>query len=118
MRTPYVIRQRNDPLEKDIERKICVYARRHDIGCYKYTSPARASVPDRLLDNPNGWHGFMEVKRRGAKPTVKQWREINLLRARNHFVAVVDNVEDGKRLIDAIVGLHPGQSPAFSPPDP
>ena len=36
-------------LEKQIERKVCDYAKNKGLLAYKFTSPARAAVPDRLF---------------------------------------------------------------------
>ena len=35
-------------LEKQIEAKVCEYAKTKGVLVYKFTSPARAAVPDRL----------------------------------------------------------------------
>ena len=36
-------------LEKQIESKVCDYAKSKGVLAYKFTSPARAAVPDRLF---------------------------------------------------------------------
>lgn len=85
-----------DPLEKDIERKVCEYAK--SLGClaYKFTSPARRSVPDRLFILPHGKGVFfVEFKRRGQKPTESQMVEIAKIRAQGTRVFVIDNVSSG-----------------------
>lgn len=90
-----------DPLEKDIERKVCEYARSLNILCYKFTSPARRSVPDRLfiLSAGKGIF-FIEFKRKGKLPTPAQEVEIAKMIAHGVFVFIVDNVPDGKRVIE------------------
>ena len=35
-------------LEKDIEARVCEYARAKGVLAYKFTSPARAAVPERV----------------------------------------------------------------------
>ena len=39
-------------LEKQIEAKVCEYAKTKGVLVYKFTSPARAAVPDRLMTIP------------------------------------------------------------------
>lgn len=90
-------------LEKDIESKVCDYARRCGLLAYKFTSPARAAVPDRLFVLPNGRMFFCEFKREGQKPTPAQEREHHSLRCHKVSVFVIDTVEDGRAMIDAMV---------------
>ena len=52
----------SDPLEKDIEAKVCLYARDKGMLTYKFTSPARAAVPDRMFIY-KGRVFFIEFKR-------------------------------------------------------
>ena len=90
-------------LEKDIEKKVCEYARSKGVLAYKFTSPARAAVPDRLFIRPDGHIWFCEFKRGGQKPTEAQEREHHKLRQQMVSVFVIDNVEDGKAMIDMMV---------------
>lgn len=89
-----------NPLEKVIEAKVCDYAKQ--LGClvYKFTSPARRSVPDRMFIMPNGKGVFfIEFKRKGQKPTAAQEVEIEKIRAKGVPVYVVDNVERGRCVV-------------------
>ena len=89
------------PLEKEIEKKVCDFAKTiHKMRAYKFTSPAKRNVPDRLFVVPGGRIFFIEFKRKGKKPTPGQEVEIATLRAMRATVYVVDNVEDGKRIIE------------------
>lgn len=90
-------------LEKDIESKVCDYAKTKGVLAYKFTSPARAAVPDRLFITPNGRVWFCEFKREGAKPTSAQDREHTRLRKQNVTVFVIDNVTEGKNMVDLMV---------------
>ena len=90
-------------LEKDIESKVCDYARSKGVLAYKFTSPARAAVPDRLFIAPDGRMWFCEFKREGAKPTAAQDREHTRLRQQKVNVFVIDNVIEGKTMIDVMV---------------
>ncbi len=86
-------------LEKDIERKVCEYARASNIEAYKFSSPNRAAVPDRMFITPAGHIWFCEFKRAGQKPTPAQEREHARLRNRGVTVYVVDNVDDGRAMV-------------------
>lgn len=77
---------------------------------YKFTSPARRSVPDRVVllpkrDDPDSefFHApatiFVELKAPGCKPTPGQAREHERIRALGHRVEVLDSVE----AVDAFV---------------
>jgi len=90
-----------NPLEKDIERRVCDYAKQ--LGCltYKFTSPARRSVPDRLIV-PNGQPMFfIEFKRKGQKLTEAQAIEHRKIYAQGKTVYTVDDVEEGKQIVKA-----------------
>ena len=92
-------------LEKQIEQKVCDYAKDRGLLVYKFTSPARAAVPDRMFVAPSGKVFFIEFKASGKKPTVPQTREHQRLRDHGVFVFVVDNVDDGKGVIDFVMGV-------------
>lgn len=88
-----------NPLEKDIERKVCDYAKTLGMLCYKFTSPSRRSVPDRMFITKTGVVFFIEFKRAGQKPTAAQEVEIKKLRKQGVTVYVVDHVALGKVLV-------------------
>ena len=90
-------------LEKEIEAKVCDYAKTKNVLVYKFTSPNRMAVPDRLFIRSDGRIWFCEFKREGQKPTPAQDREHNRLRQHKVSVFVVDNVEDGKAMVDMMV---------------
>lgn len=88
-------------LEKQIEKAVCDYAKSKNWLTYKFTSPARAAVPDRIMISPVGDVLFVEFKRGGVKPTPAQTREHDKLKNQGCHVFVIDNTEDGKRMVDA-----------------
>ena len=90
-------------LEKNIEAKVCGYARERGLLAYKFTSPAHAAVPDRLFVLPNGRMFFCEFKRQGQNPTPAQEREHKRLRAYDVPVFVIDNVDAGLRMVDEML---------------
>jgi hypothetical protein len=86
-------------LEKDIEKKIGDFAKKQGCLFYKFVSPARRAVPDRLIITPMGVIGFLEVKAKGKKPTPLQMGEIIKLTKQNCAATWCDNVEDGCEFI-------------------
>jgi hypothetical protein len=90
-------------LERNIEAKVCGYARERGLLAYKFTSPAHAAVPDRLFVLPNGRMFFCEFKREKQKPTPTQEREHHRLRQHKVSVFVIDNVDDGLRMVDEML---------------
>lgn len=89
-------------LEKTIEQKVCDYAKDKGFLVYKFTSPNRSAVPDRMLIHPTGDVLFIEFKASGKKPTPAQEREHLRLRGHNVAVYVVDDVDTGKAVIDRV----------------
>lgn len=76
-------------LEKDIEKYLVTAIKSLGGKAYKFTSPARRSVPDRLCVFPKGKHCFVEVKRLGGKLTPLQSVEIKQLTKLDHKVFVI-----------------------------
>lgn len=92
-----------NPLEKDIEKRVCDYAKSLGMLCYKFTSPSRRSVPDRMFITKTGVVFFIEFKRRGEKPTPSQEVEIAKIQATGVRVYVVDCVEFGEGIIEGSI---------------
>jgi hypothetical protein len=90
-------------LEKEIETKVCDYAKTKNVLVYKFTSPNRMAVPDRLFIRSDGHVWFCEFKREGQKPTPAQDREHHRLRQHKVSVFVIDNVDEGKAMVDMMV---------------
>jgi hypothetical protein len=88
------------PLEKTIEEKVGEYAKSKGWLTYKFTSPMRMAVPDRLYITPKGVMMFIEFKRLGQVPKPAQEREHARLRAQHVLVYVVDNIGLGKMIVD------------------
>jgi hypothetical protein len=59
----------------------------------KFTSPAKRSVPDRLISLPNGRIYFIELKAPGKIPTEKQKLDHERRRVLGFTVLVIDTVE-------------------------
>lgn len=88
-------------LEKDIQKRVITYARSKRMLCYKMDSTNAIGCPDYLLLTAGGDVFFIEFKQAGKKPTPMQEREHARLRANNVPVYVVDDVDEGKMIVDA-----------------
>lgn len=86
-------------LEKTVETYLVDRVRAAGGDAYKFSSPARVSVPDRIVVFPPARIYFVEVKRPGGKPTRGQLREHERLRALGCDVRVIDSREG----VDAFV---------------
>lgn len=80
-------------LEKHIEAHLVARVKAMGGIAYKFTSPQRRSVPDRLVLLPGGVVQFVELKAPGKKPTDMQTREHEKLRALGFTVEVIDSKE-------------------------
>ena len=87
--------------EAQIERGITIYARSQGCIAYKFTSPGRAGVPDRLLIAPDGTVFMIEFKTPTGRLSALQINEHRRLSEHNITVYVVDNVAEGKRIVDS-----------------
>ena len=85
--------------EKTVERELVKRVKEEGGIAYKFSSPGRRSVPDRLCLLPGGKILFVECKAPGKKPTKLQAREHERLRALGFEVVVVDGVETVKELL-------------------
>ena len=90
----------SDPLESKIESNVVKYARKLGFYARKFVSTSNRSVPDDLFISKNGDIFFIEFKRLGKTPTVAQEYEHELIRANGGKVYVIDNIRDGRRIID------------------
>ncbi len=80
-------------LEKTVETYLVDRVRAAGGDAYKFTSPARVSVPDRIVVFPPARIYFVELKRPGGKLTRGQEREHERLRALGCDVRVIDSRE-------------------------
>lgn len=71
---------RKTVLEKDYEEKFKKFVTARRGTAYKFTSPGRTGVPDRLVVLPAGAIGFVEMKKsKRDKPSEAQERQLNKL---------------------------------------
>lgn len=69
---------------------------------YKFVSPGRAGVTDRLLAGSRGRIVWVEIKAPGEIPGKGQLREHDKLRALGHDVRVIDSKEGVDKLIEEL----------------
>ena len=86
--------------ERDVEQKSGDYVLKRGGIPYKFKSPERMNVPDRLNVLPSRVIVFIEYKATGKKPYKGQYREMDRLKALGQYVYWSDNVEFAKFLID------------------
>ena len=89
-------------LERDIERKVKDYAKKKGMLVYKFVSPNNRSVPDDIIFY-KGITFLIEFKAPGKHPTKLQQTTIDRLKSEQIAVYVIDDVEQGKQLVDSYV---------------
>lgn len=81
-------------LEKHVEAALVKRVKQLGGMAEKFTSPAKRSVPDRLVTLPGNIIVFVELKAPSKKPTEKQKLDHDRRRLLGCHVLVIDNVED------------------------
>jgi len=87
-------------LERNIEAYLIKQVKAVGGTAYKFTSPQRRSVPDRMCLFPGGGVVFVELKAPGKKATKSQERELARLRELGFEALMMDSKEE----IDIMVG--------------
>lgn len=90
-------------VEKDIESYGVRKMKQADILFYKFVSPSRNGVPDRIA-MANGRVVFVELKRPGGKPRGLQIKVHETMRAHGMDVRVIDSKEGIDALIEELKG--------------
>ena len=85
--------------ENSIEQPVCDYAEYQGFEVRKVRYIAREGCPDRLFMG-YGSTFFIEFKHPDGELSKTQIREVNKMRAAGTRVFVVDDVEDGKIIVD------------------
>lgn len=75
--------------ERDVERYLIKECERRGWLCWKFVSPGRRGVPDRIVIRP-GAVAFVEVKRKGGRVSPLQLRRIEELTRRGVAARVVE----------------------------
>ena len=87
-------------LEADIEKKACHAAKAAGWLAYKFSSPGKRSVPDRLFCK-NGMAVFIEFKRPGGYLTPKQQFEIDKLQKAGFTATCCWSVNEAMSVLQA-----------------
>jgi len=90
-------------LEKKVEERLRRAVLAVGGAAYKFTSPGRRSVPDRLVILPGGHMIFVEVKRAGEPATKAQQMEHARLRDLGCKVYVVAGMREVQLFIDEVL---------------
>lgn len=77
--------------EKEVEQKFGQAVKKAGGRALKFTSPALAGVPDRLILMPGGRAAFAEIKAPGKKPRPLQQRRIQQLAELGFTTYVIDH---------------------------
>ncbi len=85
--------------ESEIEKKVSEYAKAKGWLVYKFVSPSQRGVPDKIFIG-GGDIFFIEFKAPGKKPTKLQDKIFSKIRGELFEVYIIDNIEQGKKLID------------------
>ena len=80
-------------LEKTVEAALVKRVKELGGIAYKWTSPGRTGVPDRIVMLPGGKIIFVELKSPTGKLTVRQEREHETIRGLGFDVIVINSVE-------------------------
>lgn len=86
--------------ESSIEKPVCAYAKARGWLVWKLTVVGWVGLPDRIFLKPTKVF-FIEFKAPGQKARPIQLRIHGKLRAIGFDVYVVDNVEEGKKIVDS-----------------
>ena len=91
--------------ERDIEVFLCEKVEELLKGhAYKFTSPGRRNVPDRICVVP-GFCFFVEVKAPGETPSTAQEREMNRLAKLDQWVFAVNSNGGVLKVLDKMKGV-------------
>ena len=82
------------PTESSIERKIVEHCQKFDVLCYKWVSPSRRGVPDRILIFPDGRVVFAELKTKWGRLSPLQRYEHKRLTEQGATVVVFKTFEN------------------------
>ena len=89
--------------ESKIESNFATHCKRIGVLTYKFTSPGRRDVPDRIVLVPKTPVFFIEFKAPGEPLRSGQAREIKLLRSLGYEVYVIDRPGIAESLIERIL---------------
>lgn len=86
--------------EREVEALLVCRVQAAGGQAYKFTSPGRRGVPDRLVLLPGRAPEFVELKRKGQKAQPHQEREHERIRAAGAVVHIIDDEAGIDRLLE------------------
>lgn len=89
-------------LEKTIESAVVKVAKKLGFSTYKFVSPSNKGVPDRIFITSSGKLFFIEFKTLKGYLTLLQSKEINKLQEYGQTVYVINNIEEGVKILNII----------------
>jgi hypothetical protein len=93
--------------ERRLEARLVALCKQHDLLCYKFVSPNRRGVPDRILISRFGLVCFLELKAPGKKADPLQQRELNRIRRRFVKAECVNNEVELTALVQHVADYIP-----------
>ena len=87
--------------EKNVERAVCRWAKKHDIWPWKLTVVGWSGMPDRLFIFPDQTLVFIEFKAQGKKARPLQIWGQRMLQNRGFEAHIMDNKEDAIAVLNA-----------------
>ena len=101
-------------LEQDVEARLVARCRQAGFLCWKFTSPGRAGVPDRVVITPHATV-FVETKRPGGRLRRLQAVTFARMRQTGAEVHAVDTIAGVDELVERLSHCSPAER---SPPAP
>lgn len=89
-------------LEKEVERALVKKTEERGGMAWKFVSPGKSGVPDRIILLPNGKMGFVELKALGKKMRPLQKKRKKQLEDLGFQVFTVDRIERIEGVLNAI----------------
>lgn len=86
--------------ESHIEKRVCEYAEEKGWLTFKWSSPGRCGVPDRLFFR-NKVLVIIEAKRKGEKARLRQRLTHSRLKKQGFDVHIINTIGAGKKLFDS-----------------
>lgn len=87
--------------ESPIEKAAAEWAKQNGWVSYKFASPNKRSVPDRVFIK-NGVHVFIEFKKPGEKPSTSQLREQGIMKRHGAVVFNADNFSQVVTILETV----------------
>ena len=81
-------------LEKPVEERLKTEVEKLGCQCWKFTSPGRRGVPDRIVICPERWIEWVEAKRPGGKPEPLQRIVHKILGLLGFKVWIIDTYQE------------------------